>query len=199
MVTARVGKGGRLVPNNFAVDSAGNTVLQLEVHLGDGVVGEDGGIRDIACMSKSVSVLDANFRVHIISVQHYDVWMRASPAVRFPPPHFASSKASEPDNISPAENHASIPLPVVHLVDSKGSNVRIAADSTMLRIVNLLIALSLGVHRAQLEQRTGLTWPRPFLLRPLFKKGTKSAIQNQKSRSKVLHLLSRSPILASFP
>lgn len=42
-----------------------------------------------------------------------------------------------------------------------------AADSTMLRIVNLLIALSLGTQRAQLEQRTGLTWPRPFLLRPL--------------------------------
>ena len=42
-----------------------------------------------------------------------------------------------------------------------------AADSTMLRMVNLLIALSLGVHREQLEQRTGLTWPRPFLLRPL--------------------------------
>ena len=42
-----------------------------------------------------------------------------------------------------------------------------AADSTMLRMVNLLIALSLGVHREQLEQRIGLTWPRPFLLRPL--------------------------------
>lgn len=42
-----------------------------------------------------------------------------------------------------------------------------AADSTMFRMVNLLIALSLGVHREQLEQRMGLTWPRPFLLRPL--------------------------------
>lgn len=42
-----------------------------------------------------------------------------------------------------------------------------AADSTMLRIVNLLIALSFGVHLAQFEQRIGLTWPRPFLLRPL--------------------------------
>lgn len=48
-----------------------------------------------------------------------------------------------------------------------GCDVRMAADSTMLRMVNLLIALSLGVHRAQLEQRMGLTWPRPFLLRPL--------------------------------
>ena len=46
-------------------------------------------------------------------------------------------------------------------------DVRMAADSTMLRMVNLLIALSLGVHREQLEQRMGLTWPRPFLLRPL--------------------------------
>lgn len=43
-----------------------------------------------------------------------------------------------------------------------------AADSTMLRMVNLLMALSLGVHREQLEHRIGLTWPRPFLLRPLF-------------------------------
>ena len=45
-----------------------------------------------------------------------------------------------------------------------------AADSTMLRMVNLFIALSLGVHREQLEQRMGLTWPRPFLLRPLGRK-----------------------------
>jgi hypothetical protein len=44
-----------------------------------------------------------------------------------------------------------------------------AADSTMLRMVKRLMALSLGVQRAQLEQRTGLTWPRPFLLRPLKK------------------------------
>lgn len=42
-----------------------------------------------------------------------------------------------------------------------------AADSTMLRIVKRLIALSFGVHREQLEQRMGLTWPRPFLFRPL--------------------------------
>lgn len=46
-------------------------------------------------------------------------------------------------------------------------DIRIAADSTMLRMVNLLMALSLGVHREQLEHRMGLTWPRPFLLRPL--------------------------------
>ena len=37
----------------------------------------------------------------------------------------------------------------------------------MFRIVNRLIALSLGVQREQLEQRIGFTWPRPFLLRPL--------------------------------
>lgn len=45
-----------------------------------------------------------------------------------------------------------------------------AADSTMLRMVKRLIALSLGVHREQLLQRMGLTWPRPFLLRPLQEK-----------------------------
>jgi len=43
----------------------------------------------------------------------------------------------------------------------------IAADSTILRMVNLFIALSFGVQREQLLQRMGLTWPRPFLLRPL--------------------------------
>ena len=36
-------------------------------------------------------------------------------------------------------------------------NIRIAADSTMLRMVNLLIALSLGVHLEQFEHRIGLT------------------------------------------
>lgn len=44
-----------------------------------------------------------------------------------------------------------------------------AADSTMFRMVNLLMALSLGVHREQFEHRIGLTCPRPFLLRPLFR------------------------------
>jgi hypothetical protein len=43
-----------------------------------------------------------------------------------------------------------------------------AADSTMLRMVKRLMALSLGVHREQLEHRMGFVWPRPFLLRPLF-------------------------------
>jgi hypothetical protein len=38
----------------------------------------------------------------------------------------------------------------------------------MLRMVNLLIALSFGVHLEQLEQRIGFTCPRPFLLRPLY-------------------------------
>lgn len=42
-----------------------------------------------------------------------------------------------------------------------------AADSTILRMVNLFIALSLGVHLEQLEHRIGLTCPLPFLLRPL--------------------------------
>ena len=54
-----------------------------------------------------------------------------------------------------------------YLLSLERGDVRIAADSTMLRMVNLLIALSLGVHREQFEQRMGLTWPRPFLLRPL--------------------------------
>lgn len=56
---------------------------------------------------------------------------------------------------------------LVSIVDGFKSHVRMAADSTMLRMVNRLIALSLGTQRAQLEQRTGLTWPRPLLLRPL--------------------------------
>ena len=30
------------------MNSTGDTVLELEVHLGNGVIGENGGIRDIA-------------------------------------------------------------------------------------------------------------------------------------------------------
>ena len=35
------------VPDDLAVDGAGNAVLELQVHLGDGVLREDRGIRDI--------------------------------------------------------------------------------------------------------------------------------------------------------
>lgn len=43
-----------------------------------------------------------------------------------------------------------------------------AAASTMFLMTNFLMALSLGTQRAQLVQRMGCTWPRPFLARPLF-------------------------------
>jgi hypothetical protein len=39
------------IPNDLAVDGARDAVLELQVHLGDGVLGEDGGIRDITCRS----------------------------------------------------------------------------------------------------------------------------------------------------
>lgn len=60
------------------------------------------------------------------------------------------------------------------------AHVRIAADSTMFLIVNLLMALSLGVHLEQLEQRIGLTCPRPFLLRPLEKMISKGEVETGK-------------------
>ena len=41
---------GLNVPDDLAVDSAGDAVLELQVHLGDSVLGEDGGIRDITCV-----------------------------------------------------------------------------------------------------------------------------------------------------
>lgn len=37
------------IPDNLAVNGARDTVLQLEVHLGDGVLGEDRGVRDVTC------------------------------------------------------------------------------------------------------------------------------------------------------
>ena len=35
--------------HNLAVDGARNAVLELEVHLRNGVLGEDGSIRDVTC------------------------------------------------------------------------------------------------------------------------------------------------------
>ena len=98
------------------MDGTGDTVLKLEVHLRDGIFGEDGGIGDVTW-----------------SMNEYDTAGAGT---------------------------------VLGCVG--GSYVRIAADSTMFLIVNLLIALSLGVHLEQLEQRMGLTWPLPFLFRPLW-------------------------------
>lgn len=70
-------------------------------------------------------------------------------------------------SISKSSNRTCGCTPSHEVVRGRGLNVRIAALSTMLRIVNLFIALSLGVHLEQFEQRMGFTWPRPFLLRPL--------------------------------
>lgn len=40
---------GTNVPDNLAVNGARDAVLQLQVHLGHGVLREDGGIRDVTC------------------------------------------------------------------------------------------------------------------------------------------------------
>jgi len=40
------------VPDNLAVDGARDAVLQLEVHLGNRVLGEHGSIRDITCCAR---------------------------------------------------------------------------------------------------------------------------------------------------
>jgi hypothetical protein len=40
------------LPNNFSMDSAGNAVLKLQVHLRDGIIGEDGSVGDISCKTR---------------------------------------------------------------------------------------------------------------------------------------------------
>ena len=109
------------VPDNLAMDGARDAVLQLEVHLGNRVLGEHRGVRDITCRNPTVSKM-----------------CRRKPGRR-----------------------ANVGI-IGRLTPRK--YVRIAADSTMLRMVNRLMALSLGVHREQLEHRMGLTWPRPAKL-----------------------------------
>ena len=41
---------GEDIPNDLAVDGARNAVLELEVHLGDRVLSEDRGVRDVTCV-----------------------------------------------------------------------------------------------------------------------------------------------------
>jgi hypothetical protein len=98
--------------HDLAVDSAADAVLQLEVHLGNGVVGEDGSVRDITCSIEDVLDLGLCKGMVVFRIQ-----------ARF---------AGQVD-------------------------IRIAADSTMFLMVNLFMALSLGVQREQFEHRMGLT------------------------------------------
>lgn len=135
------------VPNDLAVDSAGDAVLQLEVHLGDGVLGEDGGLGDITYR------LDNSLDGVLL---HYSRVFRGQ-GQRKPP---KSSEVVYGFEVSQLVIDSA-------WVECCEGHIRMAADSTMLRMVKRLMALSLGTQRAQLEQRTGLTWPRPFLLRPL--------------------------------
>jgi hypothetical protein len=52
MRVARVARAscGEDIPDDLAVDGAGDAVLELEVHLGDRVLSEDGGVRDVTCV-----------------------------------------------------------------------------------------------------------------------------------------------------
>ena len=50
--------GGEDIPDDLAVDGARDAVLELEVHLGDRVLSEDRGVRDVTC-------------VHILSVHRF--------------------------------------------------------------------------------------------------------------------------------
>ena len=51
---------GEDIPDDLAVDGARNAVLELEVHLGDRVLSEDRGVRDVTCR-------------HILSVHRFNV------------------------------------------------------------------------------------------------------------------------------
>lgn len=44
---SRLGSRGNCIPHNLSVDGAGHAVLELQVHLGDSVLGEDRGIGDV--------------------------------------------------------------------------------------------------------------------------------------------------------
>ena len=74
----------------------------------------------------------------------------------------AYSGKTEASEISPGSSSIPISSSSIGIFKNSdraidGFGVRIAADSTMLRIVNLFIALSFGVHLEQFEQRIGLT------------------------------------------
>jgi hypothetical protein len=107
----------RNIPDNLAMDGARDTVLQLEVHLGNSVFREYRSIRDITC-TPILAYIPSAGKYHACSVVFAFKKLRSAKV---------------------------------------GGDVRIAADSTMLRMVNLFIALSLGVHREQLEHLIGLT------------------------------------------
>ena len=72
-----------------------------------------------------------------------------------------------PDSQSKVSEISLIPLARSAQASTLGEDVRIAALSTIFRIVNLLMALSFGVHLEQFEHLIGFTCPLPFLFRPL--------------------------------
>lgn len=47
--SGRAKRGGD-IPDDLAVDGARDAVLELEVHLGDRVLSEDRGVRDVTCV-----------------------------------------------------------------------------------------------------------------------------------------------------
>lgn len=48
--------GGKDEPDDFAVNGAGDAILQFEIHLGHGVFGEDGGVGNVTCFAPRARV-----------------------------------------------------------------------------------------------------------------------------------------------
>ena len=53
------------IPDDLAVNSARDAVLELQVHLGDSVLGEDGGIGDVTCPLSVQGSSDTRFAERI--------------------------------------------------------------------------------------------------------------------------------------
>lgn len=48
--------GGKDEPDDFAVNGAGDAILQFEIHLGHSVFGEDGGVGNVTCFAPRARV-----------------------------------------------------------------------------------------------------------------------------------------------
>ena len=123
------------------MDSARDTVLQLEVHLGNGVFWEYRCVRDITCaklLTKSLRIRSSDMTYEIAALEVYhiadllaNIWLA-----------FAFYRKSF--------RIVAISMSQVNLVPRYPPKIKRWTDFGYQRTVNLLIALSLGVQREQL-------------------------------------------------
>lgn len=155
---------GGAIADDLGVDGAGDAVVELVVELGEDVLLVDGRVADVPHRRQLHDIAHHELLQHqLLGDACRKRYSAALVSGRLPVPQ--GERSSEARSIK-FVTWRSTAYRQLRLGRSRPAISREGKR----RGLGTLMDLSLGVQRPQLVQRTGRTWPRPFLERPWFRR-----------------------------